>query len=151
MIRSSKILRYAKGQSCALRLPGICNGNPETVVFCHLNSGAAGKGMGIKAHDSLGFFGCSACHAAYDQQRGRSELALEVLDAVCETHVLLVRAGLIVVDQDPAPKPRGTKARKPKAERAPIQSRNEWPQGRKIQSRPFDDHPSNLSLKEKWK
>lgn len=128
MIRSSKILRHAKGQNCTLRLPGICNGNPETVVFCHLNSGAAGKGMGIKAHDSLGFFGCSDCHAAYDQQRGRAELAIEVLDAVCETHVLLVRAGLIVVDQDPAPKPRAIRQKDKRSPSRPIpQHANPWP------------------------
>ena len=128
MIRSSKILRHAKGQNCTLRLPGICNGNPEKVVFCHLTTGAAGKGMGIKAHDSLGFFGCSACHAAYDQQRGRAELALEVLDAVCETHVLLVRAGLIIVDQDPAPKPRGILTKEKRGPSRPIpQHANPWP------------------------
>ena len=128
MIRSSKILSHAKGQNCTLRLPGICNGNPDTVVFCHLNTGAAGKGMGIKAHDSLGFFGCSACHAAYDQQRGRAELALEVLDAVCETHVLLVKAGLIVIDQDPAPKSRGIRQKGLRGSSRPIpQHVNPWP------------------------
>lgn len=139
MIRSSKILRHARGQNCTLRLPGICNGNPETVVFCHINGRAAGKGMGIKAHDSLGFFGCSACHAAYDQQRGRAELATEVLDAVCETHVLLVKAGLIVVDQDPAPKPRGIKPKEQRGPSRPMQSASNWPPKgtRKIQSRPM--------------
>ena len=128
MIRSSKILRHANGKNCTLRLPGTCNGNPETVVFCHINSAAAGKGMGIKAHDSLGFFGCSDCHRAYDQQRGRADIAVDVLDAVCETHVLLVKAGLIVVDQDPAPRPR---APRPKGQRGPSrpipQRQNPWP------------------------
>ncbi|GGA45845.1 nuclease domain-containing protein [Pelagibacterium lentulum] len=145
MIRSSAILKHARGQNCTLRLPGTCNGNPETVVFCHLNGGAAGKGMGVKAHDSLGFFGCSDCHRAYDQQRGRADLALEVLDAVCETHVLLVRAGLISVREDKpkAPSERPVKPRKPKGERTPIHSRTDWPTGRKIQSR------NNLRRKEK--
>jgi len=103
MIRSRKILAHARGKPCTLRLPGICNGNPETTVFCHLNTGAAGKGMGLKAHDALGFFGCSACHAAYDQQVGRGELAAEVLSAVCETWVALIAAGIVVVCPPSAP------------------------------------------------
>ena len=135
MIRSKAILRHAKGQPCQLRLPGICNGNPETTVWCHLNG--QGKGMGLKTHDPLGFFGCSACHAAYDQGKDRAALIPAVLDAVCASWVMLIRDGVITVPQDaekssherPVPK------RKPKGERAPIQSRPEWPKGQKIQSR----------------
>ncbi|WMT88235.1 DUF1364 domain-containing protein [Pelagibacterium sp. 26DY04] len=137
MIRSRKILRHAKGQPCQLRLPGICNGNPETTVWCHLNG--HGKGMGLKTHDVLGFFGCSNCHAAYDQGKGRAELIPSVLDAVCASWVVLIRDGIIFVPQD-AENPsheRPVKPRKPRGERAPIQSRTEWPSGRKMQSRPF--------------
>lgn len=137
MIRSKKILRHAKGQPCALRLPGICNCNPETTVWCHLNG--HGKGMGIKTHDPLGFFGCADCHRAYDQGRGRADLMEAVLGAVCESWVRLIRDGIIFVPQD-AETPshtRPVKPRKPKAERAPIQSRSDWPAGRKIASRPF--------------
>ena len=123
MIRSKKILRHAKGQPCALRLPGICNGNPETTVFCHLNTG--GKGMGLKTHDILGFFGCADCHAAYDTIHGRSGLSEAVISAMCETWVRLVSDGIIIVPQDiQTPlmdKP--IKPRKPKEQRAKIPSR----------------------------
>ena len=27
--------KLAKGRDCQVRLPGICNGNPETVVLAH--------------------------------------------------------------------------------------------------------------------
>ncbi|HCE21893.1 MAG TPA: DUF1364 domain-containing protein, partial [Hyphomonas sp.] len=64
MMRSKTITQSARGKPCALRLPGICNGNPETTVWAHVNG--FGKGMGVKTHDLLGFPACSACHAAYD-------------------------------------------------------------------------------------
>jgi len=41
-----------------VRLPGICNWNKETTVLAHLNGG----GSGMKRHDLLGSFSCSACH-----------------------------------------------------------------------------------------
>ena len=136
MIRSRKILRHARGQNCTLRLDG-CQNDRDTVVFAHINSGSAGKGMGIKAHDFLGVFACHHCHAALDAQRGRSALSGDVLRALCETLVVLVLDGLLKVPQD-EPKPsseRPVKPRKPKAERAPITHRqNPWPKGRKLQS-----------------
>jgi hypothetical protein len=51
--------------------------------------------------------------------------------------VVLIRDGIIFVPQDdekPSHK-RPVKPRKPKGERTPIQSRNDWPSGRKLQSR----------------
>lgn len=121
LIRSKKILAHAKGQNCTLRLD-VCNNNPETVVFCHLNMKAAGKGTGIKASDHLGFFGCFECHRAYDSQSGRSDLAADVLRAVCETWGILIRDGIIIVPQD-APKLPQKITRKPKGQRKAIPAR----------------------------
>ena len=59
--RIKKFLDAAKGQECTFRGP-TCNGNPETVVACHLH----GAGMGQKNHDFEIFFGCSGCHKHYD-------------------------------------------------------------------------------------
>lgn len=70
MIRSSKILKAARGEQCTLQIVGVCNGNPETVVFCHFPDES--HGMGLKADDICGGFGCSACHDMID---GRSSLA----------------------------------------------------------------------------
>jgi len=138
MIRSAKILRHAKGQPCTARFPGICNGNPETTVFCHLNGAAFGKGMGQKAHDVLGFFGCSACHAAYDLGHGTKgwlagDMHKLVLEAVCSTWVVLITDGIVIVPRDPErlSSERQVPPRKPPAERARVPHNPD----RKIQSR----------------
>jgi hypothetical protein len=60
-IRSKRITQAAKGESCT-----ICGANDRTTVFCHLNDSWAGKGMGQKADDIAGFFGCHRCHSEYD-------------------------------------------------------------------------------------
>lgn len=130
MIRSQKVIASAKGAPCSARFPGICNGNPETTVWCHLNGHAFGKGAGIKAHDVLGFAGCSSCHAYLDTGHGTKPLIstdtlLEcVLSAVCESYVRLITSGVITVPLDPErlSSDRPVPARKPPAERAKIQS-----------------------------
>ncbi len=64
-IRSKKITDAARGQECTFNGP-TCNYDSSTVVFCHSNLSEDGKGMRQKADDIFGFFGCSACHDAYD-------------------------------------------------------------------------------------
>lgn len=132
MIRSKKVLNHARGQSCQLALPGICNHNPETTVFCHLNGPVFGKGMGLKAHDIAGFFGCAECHIYYDRGHRTlpkiADLALQqaLLKAVVNTWVILINDGVIFVPQD---------AETPASER-PVKVRKK-PSSRKIPSRPF--------------
>lgn len=145
MIRSQAVIGSARGASCSIRLPGICNGNAETTVWCHLNGHAFGKGAGIKAHDILGFQGCSSCHAYYDVGHGTHPLMSEadllwaVLGAVTETWVRLIAAGIVTVPQD-RQKPsreRPVKPRKPPAERQKIDGGRAFQPGRKMQSRPM--------------
>lgn len=64
--RSKKIRDSARGEDCTLRLPDCCNHNPETTVWCHGNGHEYGKGMGLKADDRNGCYGCSACHDVLD-------------------------------------------------------------------------------------
>lgn len=59
---TSKYTKSAKGKECTVRIPGVCNHNPETVVFAHLNGG----GMGMKRSDIHGAYCCSACHDIID-------------------------------------------------------------------------------------
>lgn len=61
----SGIRKAAKGQRCQVRLPGICNHNPETVVLAHYRL-AGMCGTGIKPSDLLGAFACSSCHDCID-------------------------------------------------------------------------------------
>lgn len=63
--KMTPIRKSARGEHCTLLFP-CCNGNPETVVWCHSNRAEDGKGMGIKARDTEGCYGCSACHAFLD-------------------------------------------------------------------------------------
>lgn len=67
----SAIRKAAKGEQCTLNIAGVCNYNPETVVFCHFPSET--HGMGLKSDDLSGGFGCNACHDAID---GRSHIQL---------------------------------------------------------------------------
>lgn len=144
-IRSTKVLRSAKGQTCTARFPGICNGDPATTVFAHLNGHAFGKGMGIKAHDILGFHSCDGCHAYYDVGHGTKPILSDaeqlqyVLQGVTETWVRLIRMGIVIVPMDAETSFHGrpTPPRKPKDERAEIAQRvDPWPAKgtRKIQS-----------------
>lgn len=68
-MRSKKITDAARGEQCTLQIAGVCNGNPETVVFCHYPHES--HGMGIKAADLSGGFGCSACHDLIDRRNPR--------------------------------------------------------------------------------
>lgn len=63
--KMTPIRASANGEQCTLRFP-CCNFNPETTVWCHSNRAEDGKGMGIKARDEEGCYGCSACHAFLD-------------------------------------------------------------------------------------
>ena len=58
----SKLRKFAKGQPCALRIPSVCNGDPDTTVLAH----GRGAGMGTKVVDYIGAHACSACHEWLD-------------------------------------------------------------------------------------
>ena len=63
----SKYLRdSARGQECAFQIVGVCNGNTETTVLCHLPDES--NGMGKKSDDFVAAFGCSACHDVVDKR-----------------------------------------------------------------------------------
>jgi Protein of unknown function (DUF1364) len=50
------------GEPCYLRVDGICLGHHESVVDCHSNELAHGKGKGLKSRDEFTVPGCSPCH-----------------------------------------------------------------------------------------
>ena len=60
----SKITESAGGEQCQVRIPGVCNRDPETVVFAHMNGG----GLAMKQPDCEGAYCCSACHDVYDRR-----------------------------------------------------------------------------------
>jgi len=63
--------KEAKGRDCCVRIPGICNKNPETVVLAHLNNKRLfGVGVGQKVPDLFGAWACSDCHGLIDGRVG---------------------------------------------------------------------------------
>jgi len=135
-IRSQAIKDAARGAPCSARFNGICNFNPETTVWCHMNGARYGKGTGSKAHDVCGFDGCSSCHEYFDRGHAThpvlspEEFHLAVLGAVLESYVRRIRLGIVVVPQD-EPKPvskRPVAKHKPRGERKAINSNPTIPQ-----------------------
>lgn len=76
--------KLAQGQDCQVRLPGICNGDPATVVLAHYRL-AGTCGTGIKPPDELACPACARCHAVADGREKRP-------DWLSKTDVLLAFA-----------------------------------------------------------
>lgn len=84
----------ARGRPCMIRMPGVCNGNPETTVLCHLRM-AGITGMSLKANDLLGAWGCSDCHRYVDTHGIDGRTAL--LEGMARTQAVLIKEGRIEV------------------------------------------------------
>lgn len=63
--KMTPIRASARGEECTLRFP-CCSFDPASTVWCHSNRAEDGKGMGIKARDEEGAYGCGKCHAWLD-------------------------------------------------------------------------------------
>jgi len=95
MIRSKKMRDGARGQTCTMRIPGICNHDPETVVFAHSDYFMHGKATGLKGHDIFGADMCSSCHEAY--HKNNFDLGLDFMKAMSETLLRRIKQGILVV------------------------------------------------------
>lgn len=100
-MKTSKIRQSARGEQCTINLPGVCNFDADTVCWCHSNRYEHGKGMGLKAKDEHGAYGCSECHATYDRQKKRPDhLSLDNVEeaftmAMVKSRQILKDKGLI--------------------------------------------------------
>lgn len=94
-----KLRELARGKPCLIRIPGVCNHNPETTVLCHLRM-AGISGMGLKANDLLGAWGCSDCHRYCDTHGIDGRTAL--LEGMARTLHQLIERGLIHVHSSEA-------------------------------------------------
>lgn len=91
----SKLRKSAQGQDCFVRIPGICNRNPETTILAHLNGG----GMGMKHNDLFGSFCCSSCHDEVDRRTrnvDKSYVDLCFLQGMQRTQQWWLDNGLVV-------------------------------------------------------
>lgn len=97
----SKITKSAKGEDCQIRIPKVCNFNPETTVFCHLGGG----GMSSKSSDIHGAYGCSSCHDEVDGRTNKTKyicdskesVELWFYEAIIRTQLILIEKGLIKI------------------------------------------------------
>lgn len=93
---SKKLRESARGRDCMVRLPGICNRNPETVVLAHLNGG----GAGTKHSDLMGAFACSACHDEIDRRTmyfNADAVKLAHLEGMVRTQQHWLDVGMVVL------------------------------------------------------
>jgi len=96
MARKHPLREHARGKPCQIQIFGVCNGNPETTVLCHLPSGS----MGMKADDIHAAIGCNACHDAVDGRRSvmgytPNEVTMLFLEGVIRTQKLWIKEGLL--------------------------------------------------------
>ena len=89
----SKLRLLARNRECQIRLPGICNHNPETTVLAHYRM-AGLSGMGMKAPDICGSWACSNCHTYVDTHRDDST-ARAFLEGVLRTQAALIGLGIL--------------------------------------------------------
>ena len=94
----SKLRDSARGQDCMIRIPGVCNHDPETTVLCHQNGG----GMGMKTADIEGAFGCSLCHDIVDGRvrqysYTRMEIKIMFFEAAARTRDYWLKNGFITI------------------------------------------------------
>lgn len=96
-MKQSKLTKAARGRECQVRIPGVCNGNPETTVLAHYRmSGTCGVGM--KPNDLQGAWACSACHDACDGRSksiNRSEARQYHAEGVMRTQAILIGEGVV--------------------------------------------------------
>jgi len=94
-----KLTKSAKGEDCTLQIFPYCNGDPETVVLCHLPSGS---GMGQKSPDWFAVYGCSSCHDILDGRVSRADVSDDTKDilslgALYRTWERMIEKGLIKI------------------------------------------------------
>jgi hypothetical protein len=79
----------ARDRDCMVRLPNICNFNPETTVLAHLRLIGI-SGFGLKVPDELGAHACAACHAYVDSHHDDAT-KIAFYEAIFRTQAQLLR------------------------------------------------------------
>lgn len=85
----TRLRSEARGRDCSVRVPGVCNHNPETVVLAHLRLQGI-SGMGLKANDFLGAHCCSSCHTYCDTHHD-AETKVMFYEGIFRTQAALLR------------------------------------------------------------
>lgn len=91
----SKLTKEARGRECQVRIPGVCNFNPETTVLAHYRL-AGTCGTAIKPDDTQAAWACSACHDEVDRRTrliDANEARLMHAEGVMRTQEILRKEG----------------------------------------------------------
>jgi len=98
-MKQTKITKSARGEECQIRIPNVCNFNPETTVLCHKNGG----GAGMKSNDIHCAYGCSSCHDVIDgriqTEFTQDEIKIMFYDGIFRTQEILIQKRLIMTDK----------------------------------------------------
>jgi hypothetical protein len=96
----NRITKAARGRDCMVRIPGVCNGNPETTVLAHYRM-AGTCGTGMKPNDLQGAWACSACHDEIDGRSGTwdtyQEIRLYHAEGCFRTIDILIRESILKI------------------------------------------------------
>ncbi len=89
-----------KGHDCYIRLPDVCNSNPETTAPAHLRL-AGITGMGYIAPPFMVCPACPNCHDAVDRRRfmelDRDFVQHAHKDAIFRWQMVLLEKGVLVM------------------------------------------------------
>lgn len=98
-MKQTRLTKAARGRDCQVRVPGVCNGNPETTVLAHFRLTGTRCGTGLKPHDLQAAWACSACHDAVDARSktefSRDELRVMHMEGVVRTIDILISEGKV--------------------------------------------------------
>ena len=98
----NKFRESARGETCAFRIPDVCNHNPETTVLCHAPYPTR---FGSRKSDWWSSYGCSDCHDFLDGRDNKAfnwagmltGMAEYWMPAIQETQQKFIDKGLMVV------------------------------------------------------
>ncbi|HAT3780896.1 DUF1364 domain-containing protein [Serratia marcescens] len=91
----SKLTKAARGRECQVRIPGVCNFNPETTVLAHYRL-AGTCGTATKPDDMQAAWACNACHDEIDRRTrliDANEARLMHAEGVMRTQEILRKEG----------------------------------------------------------
>lgn len=91
----ANLRKEAQGRDCQVRIPGLCNFNPETTVLAHYRM-AGTCGTGIKPDDAQAAWACSSCHDEIDRRTRfieETDARLMHAEAVLRTQAILRSEG----------------------------------------------------------
>ena len=80
--KSKPIRDASRDATCQFAIPGVCTGDTQTVVGCHVSIPGMSAGMGQKNDDLFLIDGCADCHAVFDDRDAFAAAPIEWLDVL---------------------------------------------------------------------